>query len=102
MPLTVATLQAEIREFDFPYAGDSVHVSYRPGLITPEGDSLAYADWLAKVLAGWDLVGLDGDTVSLEAETIRTLPDSFLQALCADILRNSRLDPTTSATSGDG
>ena len=102
MPLSVATLQAEKREFDLPYAGENVHITYRPGLITPEGDALPYGEWIAKVIVAWDLEGSDGEAYPLDVDDVRKLPDSFLLAVTKGVLTNARLDPTTSATSADG
>lgn len=102
MPLSVATLQAEKREFDLPFAGETVHITYRPGLITPEGDTLPYGEWITKVLVAWDLEGVDGEVYPLELDQVRQLPDSFLLAVTKGVLTNARLDPTTSATSADG
>lgn len=102
MPLNVATLQAEKREFDLPFAGEQVHITYRPGLITPEGDALPYAEWVAKVIVAWDIEGVDGEVFPLDHDAIRTLPDSFLLAVTKGVLTNARLDPTTSKTSADG
>lgn len=102
MPLNVATLQSQTREFDLPYLGEQLHVEYRPGLITPSGDALAMADWIPTVVTSWDLVGLDGTVVPLDPDALRALPDNFLRAVTEGVLRNSRLDPTTSGSSADG
>lgn len=68
MPLSVAQLNSIREEFDFPYAGESIHITYNPQGLTPElerriQDAMkseyraeALVFMLKVLLIDWDLV----------------------------------------------
>lgn len=103
MPLSIATIQSQVRETDLKYLGENVHLTYRPGQITPESGQLPMAEWIPAVVVSWDFLDFDGATpYPLDADRLRALPDPFLRAVTDHLVEDSRLDPSMRSVSGGG
>lgn len=99
--LTLERIQAETRETTVTYLGDELHLTYRPGVVTPANDVLPAAAWIPLAVVAWDLTA-DREPYPIDAEHIAKLPDAFLLEIAKQVIRHAALDPFTNGTSADG
>jgi len=92
MPISLRALLDDVASVDVPTPAGTLRVTYRPGRITlalalrlQEGAADIPAS-LAELIAGWDLLGEDGQPLPVTAETIRALPLTLIQAILKTIL----------------
>ena len=94
MPIRLADLRKERKTVTFPFADDTVTLTYTPGAVTPELEARAFAvddpkterylgglaDLLAEILLEWDLIGDDDQPFKPTRENLGKLSAAFLGA----------------------
>lgn len=91
MPINVSNMKNDRRAVEFEYAGDMVHLIYKPSEMTPtvmaelreknnEGDNYFTVDLLQKILVTWDVQLEDGSEMPITFENMKDLPSAFLAA----------------------
>ncbi len=109
MPIRLADLESNLRTINVAYFQFNAVVTYRPALMTPEGDS-QYAkaaeegedlnflliDRLCKVMVTWDLVDEDGEMYPITPDALGKIDSGFLRAII-EAIGEDRAPKTKSA-----
>ena len=91
MPIELNQLKANTRAIIVPYFGDSVTLTYRPSVLTPnreseikaaasEGDNSAMLEAISELVVEWDML-LDGKPLPHTVDVLRELPSALLTAI---------------------
>lgn len=116
MPLTLDKLTAEVAEADLEVHGDTLHVSYRPGVYTPRFAAEASAEakgteatdklvrMVCDLLVAWDMRATadDAEPLPVTPEVIAIIPAAFLGEVLYELGRAMSPNRTTGASSGGG
>ena len=117
MPVSIFDLRRGLCDVDVPIGKEVVHVTYRPGVITPGFTDrywFAPAVWLAQAVEKWDVLGEDDQPLPLRArdaqgretnepsKPLTELPNDFLmlvqRAINRDLLPGKRFGATSDAS----
>lgn len=91
---------------------DGLSVTYRPNALTPETHDAAIAllekqrggaavaQSLALVLVSWDLIDENDQPYPTDEQSLRTLPNRFLEDVFTAIVNDQRPNPTKPQASG--
>ena len=94
MPISVSELQKNVRTLTVDYDGETVTISYRPGVITPatsdEFNKQAAVEQLESLLVSWDLLDEKEKTLPVSKELLDALPARFLAHLMSAIMGDMR------------
>lgn len=109
MPLQRVTLANQQAEVDLPFAGESLHVVWRPYVYTPEleeqlarveqerSPGRAYAEALSRLIISWDYLDEKGKPVKTDMDTLAKEPSRFLSQVMQGLAASLR-PPAPSST----
>jgi hypothetical protein len=87
--MKLSALKAMERTISVEFKGTTTEVTYKMGALLLETPSKLF-DYLAAVVARWDLEGDDGQPVPLTPEALAGVPLPFLRAVEDTISRDAR------------
>lgn len=124
MAVSIHALKRGLADVAIPVGEDELHVTYRPGVITPGFNDVSYWDlptWISQVVEQWDLLDDGGEVVPLRkrrpstqdalssdtpnfepSDALRELPNDFLLLVQREINRDLLPGKRLRATSGGG
>lgn len=71
MAVSIYALKRGLADVAIPVGDDELHVTYRPGVITPGFNEASYWDlptWISRVVESWDLEEDSGEVVPLRKQ----------------------------------
>lgn len=110
MPISIYDLKRGLTTLDVPVGEALVHVTYRPGVVTPGFSQqfwFAPAEWVARVVESWDVELDDGQALPLRegegpSRELLDLPTDFLLLVQREINRDLLPGKRWRATSAAG
>lgn len=111
MPIKLSELSAKTRALTMEYAGEALIVEYYPARFTPAlaarmqdvqdapRPTVAFAEALAEVLAGWDIQGDDGEPLPTTTGWLLKMPMDLLSQVAEAVGADMRPKVTNGAPS---
>lgn len=104
MPVTLAQIAARQASASFSWEGETVTVTYRPGLVTDalmaqlDAGSSERNDGIASLLMSWDVLADDGSMYPFDADSLAHLDKEFKDTVMFAMLNDMRSRPNSTAT----
>jgi hypothetical protein len=108
MALTLKQLVEEVGQCDVTFAGETMQVEYRAGVLTPAmvedigapDTAQALGECLEEIVISWELLDGEGKMIEPTVANLVNLPMKFLNHVLMAILQDSTPKPETDAPSG--
>lgn len=114
MGIKLKTVKSQTASIKIKVADESAKVVYRPNALTPETleemrdlqESNQVSEGLVlmvcAVIKSWELLDEKGKALPVNAETVRTVPVSFLSMVIGEILKEAQPEGEAPASLGAG
>lgn len=106
--MRLADLQKNERKLEVEFAGETLHITYRPAEVTPAfwdefSEAKKPAVWaLSKVGVSWDLLDDNAQPLALTEQELIKLPTPFLRTVLQAILEDVNVGEAFGVTSKSG